>query len=233
MFTARKVLLSAACISASAYGYFMPDYGTYGAPMSSFISSNTLSSQAGVSVANAGKHKPGSSASSTARVVSVYAPGQPLIAPRKLAASYPPASRAQAEQLFVKTLEGYREIETKFRIPPGDMAGALAAFVAGNYTAFRDEPFPDAHFRPLVQQMRGALEGVTGLSSASYAEKREMYESLAILGTYMALTREALQKSPDPKLKVSMQRAARTYLEQFLKIDPDRMRIGPQGLTVN
>jgi len=81
--------------------------------------------------------------------------------------------------------------------------------------------------------MRGALEGVTGLASASSAEKREMYESLAILGTYMALTREALQKSPDAKLKANMQRSARAYLEQFLRIDPNRLRIGPEGLTVN
>ena len=234
MHAARKLFVTVtwACAAGAASAYFLPDYGTYGAPMSSFISSNSLATQAGMSAARAGRHSPAAAVSSQARPVPVVGKGQP-IAPRKLAAGYPAAHRQQAEALFVKTLQGYRDIEAKFRIPAGDMAGAMAAFVAGNYIAYRDEPFPDAHFPRLVQQMRSALGGTAALGGASASDKREMYESLAILGTYMALTREALQQSPDANLKAGMQRSARAYLEQFLRIDPDRMRIGPEGLTVN
>jgi hypothetical protein len=158
--------------------------------------------------------------------------GRP-IAPAKLAKGFPQSSRAQAEQFFSQTLEAYHRIESQFGLKRNDLAGALAAFVAGNYIAYRNEPFPDQHFKPLVQQLRGSLASTPGLQKASDAEKQELYESLAIVGTQMALTREALQKKPDAKIAANMKAAARAYLQQVMKLDPDRMRLTDQGLTFN
>jgi hypothetical protein len=238
LLTAALAAALAASASAQAQMY-SPGYGTYGAPMSSFLASNYLVQQ----VAN-GARVSGSSARSSLRApqaapvartevldLRVTPAGAP-IAPRKLAQSYPEPSRAQAERFFAQTLEGYHEIEAKFGLRRYDLAGAVATFVAGNYIAWRDQPFPDEHFKPLVQQMRGALSGVSELRGASRAEKQEMYEQLAILGTYMALTREGLQQRPDPQLRASMKRAAKVYLQQFLQVDPERVRIDAHGLTV-
>lgn len=235
------LMVAALAVGAGALAQmYSPGYGTYGAPMSSFLASSYLVQQ----VAN-GTRAAGSSRSSAlraapqARVARAdvpqprFTPVGPAIAPRKLAQSYPEASRAQAERFFAQTLEGYHQIEAKFGLPRNDMAAAVATFVAGNYIAWRDQPFPDEHFKPLVQQMRGALSGVDALRAASNAEKQEMYEQLAILGTYMALTREGLQQRPDPQMHASMKRAAKGYLQQFLQVDPERVRIGADGLTVN
>ena len=64
-------------------------------------------------------------------------------------------------------------------------------------------------------------------------EKQELYENLAILGTFMAMMREALLRSPDQKIAANMKVAARGYLLDALKLDPDRMKITEQGLVVN
>ena len=234
------VVACAASAAADAQMY-SPGYGTYGAPMSRFLASSYLVQQ----VANGTRASGSSGRSSSLRAAPVapvarneiaevrFAPDGPPIAPRKLAQSYPEASRAQAERFFAQTLEGYHQLEVRFGLRPYDLAGAVATFVAGNYIAWRDQPFPDEHFKPLVRQMRGALSGVSALRDASNAEKQEMYEQLAILGTYMALTREGLQQRPDPRLHASMKLAAKGYLQQFLQVDPERVRIDAEGLTVH
>jgi hypothetical protein len=224
-------LLVAASTAASAQMMLSPVYATYGAPMSNFLSSSYLLNQSALA-ATSSKSKSSSGGTASSNAPGFSSSSAP-IAPRKLAASYPPAKRAEAEKLFLQTLEGYHGIEQKFGLRRNDIAGAVAAFIAGNYIAYHDQPFPDAHFGPLVRQMRDRMAGVAAMRSATDAERQEMYEQLAILGTYMALTRDALQKTPDPKLKDGMKRAARNYLEQFLRIDPDRIRIGPEGLTVS
>jgi hypothetical protein len=130
-------------------------------------------------------------------------------------------------------VNAYRAIESHFGLKRNDLSGAIAAFIAGNYTALRDEPFPDKNFQPLVRQIRSAIDGLAPLRNASDHAKQELYEHLAIVGAYMALTREALVKNPNPKLTHDMQAAARNYLLEFLHIDPARLKITPQGMILS
>jgi hypothetical protein len=234
MLRVRTMVLLAAMAAASGAlaQMYSPGYGTYGAPMSNYLASSYLVQQVANGTRDAGSRKAPRAVTVAADAAELrFSPARP-IAPRVLAQSYPEASRARAEQFFAQTLTGYHGIEAKFGLRKYDLAGAVATFVAGNYIAYRDEPFPDEHFKPLVQQMRGAIGGMAALRGASDADKQELYEQLAILGTYMALTREGLQQRPDPQLAASMKRAAKQYLEQFLKVDPARMSIGAQGLTL-
>lgn len=215
---------------------FNPGYGSYGAPMSSFLATSALIQQSAANTVAAsarssakGRAVPAKTATGT----SVFAPTSPPLAPKALAAGYPAAVRADAEKFFQQALEGYHKIESQFGLARYDMAGATAAFIAGNYSAYRQEPFPDAYFQPLVRQMRGALTSTPALSQAKASERQEMYEQLAILGTYMALTQQALARSPDPALQQRTKDAARTYLQQFLKEDPERLRITASGLEIH
>ncbi|WP_308807466.1 DUF6683 family protein [Pseudoduganella buxea] len=43
-------------------------------------------------------------------------------------------------------LSGYHKIELQFGIPRNDVGGAVAAFPAGSYMAYRDVDFPDQNF---------------------------------------------------------------------------------------
>lgn len=150
----------------------------------------------------------------------------------QLANTYPGAQREAARRTFNDLLDGYRAIEQRFDLPAGDLAGAVAAFVAGSFMAYRDTDFPDASFGPLVAQMRDVLAATPEFAAASSAEIQESYEQMAILGMFMATTQMALQQRPDPALRVRLRAAARGYLEQFLNTDAERLRITAAGLAL-
>lgn len=153
--------------------------------------------------------------------------------PRALASRYPANQRARIEQAFGESLRSYQQIEARFGIPGNDVAGALAAFIAGSYMAYRDVDFPDRHFPVLVAQMRHVLANNAAFQHASAAEKRDVYEQMAIIGTFMAATREALKRQPpDPTVADNFRASARANLEQFLKTDADRVTVGEQGLVI-
>lgn len=231
----RSVVLVAACCVAGAAGAwgFSPDYAYYGAPDARFLtSSHTLQQLGNGTFAAAKKGRTTARVARTASTVR-FEPASAPIAPARLAQSYPAGGRAQAQAFFTETLAGWHRIEAKFGLPRNDLAGAVAAFVAGNYIAYHDEPFPDRHFKALVAQMREAIDDADALRRSSNAEKQELYETLAILGTYMALTREALQKAQDPKLAAQVRAAAHDYLRQFLNVDAARLRITASGLSID
>jgi hypothetical protein len=214
-----------------------PGYGVVGAPMSTFIGSSYLTQKVVNDTSfrkslGGGKLalRPGASIASGDLVT--FAPAAGAKVTETLAGAYPPTSRAQAQRVFEELLAGYRKIEQRFQIPPRDLAGATAAFIAGSYMGYRNVDFPDASFPPLVAQMRGLLADVPGVRGASDAQKQEMYEMMAILGMFMATTQMALKQQPDPKAEAAMRQAAQGYLEQFLKTDAQRVQIGAQGVVL-
>lgn len=146
--------------------------------------------------------------------------------------SYPHKNKREAKKLLTELLSGYFKIEERFSIAPYDVAGAVAAFLAGSYMAYHNVDFPDENFPPLVQQMRRVLGSTPQFVRASNAEKQEMYEHLAILGMFMATTQMALKERPDAQLAANMRHAAKGYLEQFLKTDADRVKITRAGLVI-
>jgi hypothetical protein len=91
------------------------------------------------------------------------------MAARELASHCPAAERDKAERLFAELLLRYRSIEDQFSIPRHDLAGALAAFIAGSHMAFNDAPFPDEYFKPLVRQMQRLLAASPAVAQARWA----------------------------------------------------------------
>jgi hypothetical protein len=150
----------------------------------------------------------------------------------KLSSSYPAANRAEAERVFRELLKGYGKIERQFGISRHDVAGSVAAFIAGSYMGYRNTDFPDENFKPLVTQMRQILGTNPDFANASNAEKQEMYEQMAIIGMFMAGTQMALKEKPNPQIAANMKQAAKGYLEQFLKTDAERVQITAQGLVL-
>ncbi len=176
--------------------------------------------------------KPPAATSSAASLnTSVAATGGPSM-PAKMAAYYPEGSRGQVEKTFRELLDKYGQVERQFDIPKHDTAGAVAAFIAGSYMAYRNSDFPDAHFKPLVNQMRGIIAGNAEFAQATGAEKQEMYEQMAIAGMLMAGTQMALKQQPNAQVAANMKQAAKGYLEQFLKTDADRVQITANGLVL-
>jgi hypothetical protein len=165
---------------------------------------------------------------SKATVVTV---GRP-VGPRELAQLYPAAERGKAEQLFNELLLRYRSVEDRFSIPRHDLAGALAAFIAGSHMAYRNVPFPDEHFEPLVAQMRRLLLANPAIAQAPAAQRQLAYEQLAILGMFMAGAQIALQRQPDAAQAERLQRAAGQYLQRLLAVEPARTDQHARGLAL-
>jgi hypothetical protein len=149
-----------------------------------------------------------------------------------LAEAYPGPARPQAQQLFRELLAGYAQLERQFGLPRGDAAGAVAAFLTGNYIAFSGRPVPDEHFKPLADQLRASIAANPHFVNASAAEKQQMFEHLAIVGMFMATTFLALQQQPDPALTARLREAGRRQLEHFRGVPAERVTLGAQGLVI-
>lgn len=159
------------------------------------------------------------------------APRSPQM-PRQMAAAYPAEQRANAERTFTQLLDGYHQIERRFGIPRYDVAGAVAAFLAGSYMGYRNTGFPDQHFKPLVEQMRQIIGADPQFARASAQAKQDMYEQLAILGMFVATTQMALENKPDAQIAANLRRTAKGYLELFLKTSADRVSMTAEGLVI-
>lgn len=156
--------------------------------------------------------------------------GDTLLGPRKLALAYPLEHRATAEQTFIRLLSGYGGIESRFGIRRGDIAGAMAALIAGSLSACRDEDIPDAGFLEAVNQLRRTIGSDPDFSRISSIEKQETYEQFAVLGTMLALTRTGLKGKPNAASEQRMRAAACSYLDQF-GIDPNAVALTEKGLV--
>lgn len=231
------VLACAAALWAAPAGaqIVASDYGTLQMPMSSFLATSYLTQ----TVVNdlhtperlrSAARAPREGAPAAALLVSTRGPAT---MPARLASFYPADRQPQARALFADLLQRYRGIETQFGLAHGDLGGALAAFLVGSWMGLHDRPFADEHFMPVVRQMRTLLAAQPELAKAPAADRREMYEQLAILGMLMAGTRMALQQQPDAATQQRLREAARGYLGQFFKVDAERIGFGPGGLRID
>jgi hypothetical protein len=227
------------CMSAAAQ-MLSPGYALTGAPMSNFLSTSYLTQSVSNNLAKAPDAKFNRQASAQLRLkteplqvtgLKAYTSG-PSVMPSKLALHYPPAQRPQAQALFEELLKRYAQVERQFDIPHGDLPAAVAAFLAGNWMGLHNTDFPDAQFKPVVEQMRSILAAEPRVQSAAETEKREMYEQMAILGMLMAGTQMGLKQQSDPATERAMRVTARSYLEQFLRTDADRIQMTSSGLIV-
>lgn len=150
----------------------------------------------------------------------------------RMAAKLPAAQRAQATGVFRELLVKYGALERQFGIPPRDVAGAVAAYVAGCHMAYHNSPFPDAHFKPLVAQMRRTLAANPEFARIPGPALQELYDELALGGMMLAAAQIANQARPDATAVASLRSAAGRQLEQFLGRSPDSVRITATGLTL-
>jgi hypothetical protein len=113
------------------------------------------------------------------------------------------------------------------------MGAAVALFLAGSWMAYRDRDMPEEYLPTLATQMRGLIGSNDQFNGASPQVRREVYEQMAILGTFLTLTRMGLKRTPNPSAAANMRTAGKRYLEDFLKTDADRVQITAQGLVLN
>lgn len=231
---ARCWRLAAACAAlllplAAQAQYVMEFWETYAAPTSNFINLSALNNTAMINAAT----PKGSRASK---------PGQPLLAAENaqvahnahtLAQRMPAARRKEMEKIYADSFDIYRKLEAKFGWQAGDVAGALAAFVVGNYMAYSLANVPDDHFVAVARQFRGNADIAKAFGRLKPQELRTMYEQVAMVGTFMALTQMSTrQQVHPPEQLANVRAAAAANLKQVLGVDPARLQLGPDGMRI-
>ncbi len=145
----------------------------------------------------------------------------------ELAAGFPADQRSKAAALFVELYRRHERLERQLGVVAGDPAGGLAMLTAASFMAFADTDLSDASFRALYAQMRG----IAARNAAGAAESHDRV-TIAILATYLAVTREALKERPDAARSAAIKAAGGSYLRALLGVDPARVRIGERGLSL-
>lgn len=213
------------------------DYGIHGAPMASFIAGSYLQrsfimsnaqKMAGTSGGGGGsKHNPAD------RVTIAPGHGAATATIQEMANRAPREQRARLEKALRECFAQYTRLESRLGLPKDDVAGAMAAFLAGNYMALHDRDIPDAHFMATVRQIRAMLAGNADFRRASLAEKRQIYEQLATMGMFMALAQRDFRQHPNPQGQAKLREQARGQLEQFLQRPALALQITASGLSLS
>lgn len=162
----------------------------------------------------------------------VEGPAQLRQSASELAQRFPAAQRGAMSKAFEESFAFWQKLEAQLGLAPNDLAAGVAAFIAGNYTAFTQQQVADEHFKTLVRQMQGLLGRNAGLQQAGPAQRRAMYEQLAMVGTFMVVYREQLRLKPNPAEELNFRNTARTNLETALGVGVERLQIGAQGLEI-
>lgn len=149
----------------------------------------------------------------------------------ELAQRFPAQHRAAMTKAFEESFVFWQKLETQLGLTPNDVGAATAAFIAGNYAAFMQQQVADEDFKTLVAQMQGLLGRNAAFAQSSPALKRQMYEQLAMVGTFMVVYGEHLKQKPSPNEEVNFRNSAKANLEAGLGIAVERIQIGKQGLV--
>jgi hypothetical protein len=154
--------------------------------------------------------------------------------PAKLAAKLKltPAQRASTIKAFEFSLNTYVKLEQALKIPKNDVAGALAAYLVGNYAAYYNANISNATFVTVVNQMRNLLMNIPKFKKATPLVKREIYEQWAIGGMFMYLANQELKKQPNKALALKVRTLAKTNLEKFLGVKVAKIRLNKLGLII-
>jgi maltooligosyltrehalose synthase len=161
----------------------------------------------------------------------VNGPSQVRQSATELAQRFPAQHRAAMTKAYEESFAFWQKLETQLGLTPNDVGAGVAAFIAGNYSAFMQQQVPDENFKSLVLQMQRLLAQNAAFTQSSAAAKRSMFEQLAMVGTFMAVYREHLNQKPDANQEVNFRNAAKANLEAALGLSVERLQIGPQGLV--
>ena len=135
------------------------------------------------------------------------------------------------QQAYLHSMDAYLQIEKKMGWTSRDLAGGLAAFLVGNYVVLNDAEVSDQAFQAVARQLR-AQPGMQALLGQQNADVlRDTFEQSAMVGTFMALTYQSRQQTPQtPAVQQHLRDAARENLKLVLRADPATVQIDDGGM---
>ncbi len=157
----------------------------------------------------------------------------PTDVPAQLAQAYPPAARADARKLFAALLEKYHHaVEDRFGIARNDLSGAFATFLVACVEASTGKDADAGAFEAVVMQMRTFFAPRVAAAKLSPRDLQQAYEQFAIIGMMLSETQTGLKQHHDEEVARATRSAAKGYLAEFLKVDPERISLAKTGLVI-
>lgn len=157
------------------------------------------------------------------------------VAPARLASVHPGGGLAQqlARQLYERCLQHYRKVVRACDADRSvdDVGAAVACFVAANFQALRGEQATPQMLLKLERQLSGVVQASAAWADASAAERQFYFEQMAILAVLIGESSAQAPRQGEAAI-ANVQRAARGYLHDLLGLDPDLLRVGPDGLQL-
>lgn len=154
------------------------------------------------------------------------------VAPERIARLQPVdcTARDEARALYERCLHRYRTVQRPHDTVD-DAGAAVACFVAASLQALHGVAPTSGMLVHLEQQLDGVARLNCGWQTASLAERQFFFERIAILAVLVADSwRQA--RSQGPAALANVRRAARSYLQELLGIDPDRLMLDAAGLSL-
>ena len=221
---AVAVLVTCLAPPLASAQYVMEFAQTYNAPASNFISNTFLNQQVLINATLP-------NAPQSTKPQPVLAAPEVERSATELAAAAPAAHRAQLQKVYAQLMPGYHQLERKLGWPADDVAGAMAAVLAGNYMAMTGSELSDDTVTAARNQLRAsaAVQGL--LNQLSAADRRRLYEQCAMLGTFMALANKTSQQQPANVL-ANLRQSARENLRVLLGEASDNLRFTAQGMQL-
>jgi hypothetical protein len=224
-------LLAAACLlptqAWSQVGFdasYSANYAALQMPMSNFINSSFLNQQAMINAT-----RPDARRKSPPSLI--LAPPQTERNAAELAMAAPAAQREKLQGIYVRLMPSYQQIEHKLGWPKDDVAGAVAALIAGNYMVMTDTTLSDPIVAAAGDQLRNSASMQDTLAKLSALDRRRLYEQSAMLGTFMALAHMSRQQQSQEVLG-NLRNSARQTLELLLGDRVDKLRFTPSGIQL-
>lgn len=149
-----------------------------------------------------------------------------------MAGLYPPSQQKDARAAFNQLLTAYPQIIKQLGAPENDLAVGMASFIAGNYSGYTNQPFPDDKFLPLVEQLRSSMSDDPNITAMSNDQKQQLNDILAAVGTLMAVAQLNLQHAPNDLLAKQMRQASQRNLSQTLGINAADLRFTDAGMII-
>ena len=153
----------------------------------------------------------------------------------RLAAAFPEGEeRNSMEKLYNLSLFAHQQSEALLGIEKGDIYGAIAAYLYGNWSSCNNgQTIPDESLVNMVNNVRTLLQPAMDekFNTASEADKKQAYEEFAIVGNWMLIMQVHLSQNPNEELSKSLKKLATEYLQK-LQISPEQLNFTQEGEVI-
>jgi len=141
------------------------------------------------------------------------------------------AQQKALQEVFEQGLAAY-EKEAAADNLVNDIAGASAFFIGTAYFVAHDGQEPDEEGLTIAARQMQVMFETPQMRKISDTEKQKFYELMIGLGTFLGTTYTLAVQQNDAELVAQMKEVANASLKGYLKVDPAKLTIGPNGLEI-